>query len=864
MSKKVTVRAMALAACGVMGLAAIPLTACKSNRDSIVIMAEEFSGLFNPFYATSGSDMEVVGLTQLSMLTTDSKGELIAGDNEATVVKEFEIDTSGQNSVYTFVLKNGLKFSDGKPLTMNDVMFNIYEYLDPVYTGSSTMYSIKINGLAKYRTQQNLSDAEAGNVQQDKDSLQANSNARTRRSELLGVYKQPGFNTGSGASEIYYATPDMMKEAIAEWNVSPSYKAVVPMDEGDTDFNKKLLEDYEFVLETFQKELKSDFSAARESFDLNTAPYQEHAAKLENDVFKFFLYEGYIKPEYEKVQGKEDKTKIVKFDGEEICDTIKTQEAAIKRVYDDKINGEFENVLISYATAGTVLTQFAAEAKDVILNNRREEGQLLYPRVDGVVSLGHKVDGAYVLGDATTVKVNDTEYKIAKSHNADGTPVNADEYDVLRITLDGKDPKAKYNFSFSVAPVHYYSNLSVNIEENQFGVSYSDSNFQSKVIQSQRNVEVPLGAGPYKATNAANDDNPSGSEFWRNNYVYYKANHNFMFEVKTEKLQYQYVSSSNALDKLENREIDFVTPQFTKPNSDRMEEMKKDGFNDLYAWQLGYGYIGINAGKVPNINARKAIMSAMQASLATNYYQTNTCVVIDWPMSNQSWAYPTTNGEIGGESKPNQHDYATWTTESAALAKIKKYTDLAKAKGASLSYKFTIAGASITEHPTYNVFKQAAELLNNSGLGWNVEVKADSQALTKLATGSLEVWAAAWGSTIDPDIYQVYHKNSTATSVYAWGYREILANPSSYSEEYGIITELSKLIDQARSMEEQNLRKPLYEQAMDLVLDLAVEMPVYQRQNFYAYDAERIGGINTNVNPFTSPLEKIWNLEILK
>ena len=41
-------------------------------------------------------------------------------------------------------------------------------------------------------------------------------------------------------------------------------------------------------------------------------------------------------------------------------------------------------------------------------------------------------------------------------------------------------------------------------------------------------------------------------------------------------------------------------------------------------------------------------------------------------------------------------------------------------------------------------------------------------------------------------------------------------------------------------------------------------MPVYQRQNFYAYDAERIGGINTNVNPFTSPLEKIWNLEILK
>ena len=95
-----------------------------------------------------------------------------------------------------------------------------------------------------------------------------------------------------------------------------------------------------------------------------------------------------------------------------------------------------------------------------------------------------------------------------------------------------------------------------------------------------------------------------------------------------------------------------------------------------------------------------------------------------------------------------------------------------------LSIKFTIAGASITEHPTYAVFKQAAEILNF--MGWDVEVKADSQALTKLSTGSLEVWAAAWGSTIDPDMYQVYHKNSSATSVYAWGYREIKANSSLY------------------------------------------------------------------------------------
>ena len=153
MKKKGTIRTCALLAGGLLALTAIPFSACGKKRDDIVIMAEEFSGLFNPFYATSGSDMDVVGLTQISMLTTDSKGNLTAGENESTVVLDYEIGEDGAgNSVYTFVIKNGLKFSDGVPLTMNDVMFNMYEYLDPVYTGSSTMYSVKIKGLAQYRT----------------------------------------------------------------------------------------------------------------------------------------------------------------------------------------------------------------------------------------------------------------------------------------------------------------------------------------------------------------------------------------------------------------------------------------------------------------------------------------------------------------------------------------------------------------------------------------------------------------------------------------------------------------------------------------------------------------------------------------
>ena len=168
-------------------------------------------------------------------------------------------------------------------------------------------------------------------------------------------------------------------------------------------------------------------------------------------------------------------------------------------------------------------------------------------------------------------------------------------------------------------------------------------------------------------------------------------------------------------------------------------------------------------------------MSAMDTKLALAFYEAGTCKNIDWPMSMESWAYPK---DASGASIQNGHPYTQWNDdENEVIKKIKKYmSDAGVSAGSTeLKIRFTIAGASITEHPTYPVFKKAAELLNSCG--WDVEVKADSSALTKLATGSLAVWAAAWGSTIDPDMYQVYHKNSTATSVLAWGYGDINGNP---------------------------------------------------------------------------------------
>jgi ABC-type transport system substrate-binding protein len=112
-------------------------------------------------------------------------------------------------------------------------------------------------------------------------------------------------------------------------------------------------------------------------------------------------------------------------------------------------------------------------------------------------------------------------------------------------------------------------------------------------------------------------------------------------------------------------------------------------------------------------------------------------------------------------------------------------------------------------------------------------------------------------------MYQVYHKNSTATSTLAWGYREILASPASYPEETQILNKLSDVIDDAREIDDQAERSALYREAMGYVLDLAVELPVYQRKVLYAYNAKVINSdsLPAEINPYTSPLDKIWEIE---
>ncbi|MBQ5927262.1 MAG: hypothetical protein IIX01_05005 [Clostridia bacterium] len=86
-----------------------------------------------------------------------------------------------------------------------------------------------------------------------------------------------------------------------------------------------------------------------------------------------------------------------------------------------------------------------------------------------------------------------------------------------------------------------------------------------------------------------------------------------------------------------------------------------------------------------------------------------------------------------------------------------------------------------------------------------------------------------------------------------------------YKYENDIINKMSVIIDDARSIMDQKARIPMYEEAMGYVLDLAVELPVYQRMTLYAYNTKTIKGLtkSEDINPYTSPLENLWELEMV-
>ena len=133
----------------------------------LVVATSALSQKFSPFFADTGYDQDVVGLTQIGMMTTDRVGGIIyngiKGETVAYNGTDYTYYGTGDLSVnydeatdittYGYKMREDLKFSDGEPVTIDDVIFTYYVYLDPAYNGSTTLSSYDIVGLQAYRNQ---------------------------------------------------------------------------------------------------------------------------------------------------------------------------------------------------------------------------------------------------------------------------------------------------------------------------------------------------------------------------------------------------------------------------------------------------------------------------------------------------------------------------------------------------------------------------------------------------------------------------------------------------------------------------------------------------------------------------------------
>lgn len=831
-----------------------------NETEALIFAITDLDGVFNPFYYSTGNDGQIVGMTQISMFTTDKNAQIAYGKDEPVVVLDYEEvpDKATDTTTYTFVLKNpsyNVKYSNGSYITLKDVLFNLYEYLDPQYTGSSTMYSTDIIGLQEYRTQQ---ATQAGQEAFEKKFILE---ADDRVNALVQVLEEIKKEHPNAYTEEQLKTYLQQKETEYKGNAGIKY-------------SDKFVEDFEYVSKTFKEELLTDFNTNKdtykETFSKTDEEIAEESAKYGSsytllcDIQTFFYAEGLITIDLDKDKTDPDRVKYAGYDLDSLNSYAKnngnpmTQQQALDAAYEYHFPGTFSTIVNYWQTATTIREQFVAEAKEIYFNANTDR---LYKDISGIK----------VITEDT--KVNGKSYKYAL-YNSDGTKTQGsdDGYEMFSITINGVDPKAIWNFSFSVAPMYYYSNAEQiakfnyglsTTEDPAFGVEYGSNTFQTKVIKGDDKVGLPMGGGAYRAAYGPNSNKLSSETFFDSNVVYFERNDHFLMgKPKIKMIRYQITSTNQMLNTLELGQVHYCEPSAKPEVITKLNALSKEGFSYAKADTLGYGYIGINAKDVPSVYARRALMSVFNPQYTVDYYS-GEAKVLRRPMSEVSWAYP--------KGAKAYYEYDSTGETAKELLRQAGYTQNSQGKmvdssGKQFKLTFTIAGED-PDHPVASTFYKAEEILE--AIGCDITVKPDIDALSKLNTGGLAVWAAAWSTTIDPDMYQTYHKDSTATSTLNWGYNVIKNDTAgrTYAYEQSIIAELSEKIEAARKTVVQSERKAIYAECLDLVMDLAVEFPTYQRKDLFAYNSNVIDASTmtpeSEISPYNGPINQIWNLSLV-
>ena len=727
--------------------------ATEEKPSTLVVGYSPFSEKFSPFFAKTAYDQDAYTMTQVGLIGNDRAGNLILKGIEGETVdyngKDYFYDGIADTDIvqnddgtvdYNIKIRDDIVFSDGTPMTIDDVIFNMYVLSDPTYDGSSTFYAVPIEGMAEYR---------AG-------------------MELL-------------SNMIVAAGPD------------------------NTDFT--------YWTEDEQKAYWDAFWAAGEGFAQEIADYCKNFGATN-------VSEGAAQWGFEGLAA--DATAADFFKA--IVDKYGYD------VSDDGINAE---------TAGSAITDLIA------------------------AQLGDKAD-AYAKGISTG----------ESAANIAGIKKTGDYSMTVHCTKF--EATAIYQLGVSVAPMHYYGDASLyDYDNNSFGFPKGDlSLIRSKTTH-------PMGAGPYVFEQYEN-----GVITYHANELYYKGT------PKTQYLLFQEGSDGDKLAGVVSGQFDVTDPSFSQSTVDSIKEYNGGELTGSVITtdtvdNLGYGYIGVCAATV-NVGGDKAsdaskdlrkafatLLSVYRDTVINSYYGERASV-IQYPISSTSWAAPRPADEgyeiaysksvegnpLYTEDMSEEQKYDAALAAAVGYLKAAGFTyDEAAGKftaapdGASLVYEVMIPADGIGNHPAYGILTNAKEALAKIGITLEItDLTNTSDLWTALESGNCQMWAAAWGATIDPDMYQVYHSSN------------IYGLPgSTESNHYSIQdAKLDELIMAARESADQSYRKATYKQCLDIILDWGVEIPTYQRQNAIIFSTERVNmeTMTPDITTFYGWFSEIENIEV--
>ena len=711
-----------------------------TTADGTIVLAETgFEGKFSPFFASSAADQDVIDLTQLGLLGADRKGEMILNGIEGETreyngtdytyygTSDCTVTENADGTVtYDIKLRDDLKFSDGEPVTIDDVIFSMYVYLDPTYDGSVTMYSTPIVGLEEYRS------------------------SMTTLSKLIG-------EAGEDNTDYTNFTEEQQK---AFWDA---------VNDGGVKFAQEIVD---YMLANGATDVAS--AAAGWGFDGLAA---DATAK------DFFMAIG------------------TQYDWNFSAMEAETAGSALSDLIPEDV--------YAYATTGV------AVGADV-------------PNVSGIVKTG--------------------DYS-------------------MTLTTSELSTTMIYQLQMPIAPLHYYGDKSLyDYDNNSFGFPKGDLS----VVRSK--TSAPMGGGMYTFSKYSD-----GVVYLDANPTYYDGAPKIAHVNKKE------TQEADKITGVQAGTIDISDPSYSLEVADQIADINgvegEDG--PVITTRLkdfrGYGYIAlsaknVNVGGDPASEAskdlRKAIMTVIAAyrDEGINSYYGDTATVINYPVSNTSWAAPSVTDDgyqvaysTGVDGEPlYTADMQGEAKYQAALQGALGYFEAAgytvtdgkltaAPAGAKLEYQINIGASGNGDHPSFQTLTNAAAALKTIGFNLIVTDMANASDLfASYQSGAAEGWVAAWQSTNDPDMYQLYHSQGSTN------YYEIADS------------DLDELIMAARQTTDQEARKAMYKEAMEIILDWGVELPVYQRSEATIFSTERINidTIAKDMTPYWTYKSELNNMEL--